>query len=274
MIQNQSNEINLSQILNPWFVTGFSDAEGCFFIDIQKSNKVRTNWEVQPEFKIELHAKDIILLKLIQEFFNGIGKITQKGEKIAYHVKSLKDLKVIISHFENYPIITNKYADYVLFKSIVQLMISKEHLTEEGLLKILSLKASLNNGLSEELKKHFPNISPISRPSVGETSIEDPQWLSGFASGEGCFLIDTYKSKTTLGVGVTLRFKLAQHSRDSNLMKSLEQYLGCGTYYSKSTQNVGEFVVSYPSASTRRRFDQAPKVRSNWYWPSAKTIDW
>ena len=27
-------------------------------------------------------------------------------------------------------------------------------------------------------------------------------------------------------------------------MKSLEDYLGCGTYYPKSTQDVGDFVVS------------------------------
>jgi hypothetical protein len=67
--------------------------------------------------------------------------------------------------------------------------------------------------------------------------------LSGFTSGEGCFLIDAYKSRNTLGVGVTLRFKLAQHTRDSDLMKSLKQYLGCGNYYSKST-GVGEFIVA------------------------------
>lgn len=47
-----------------------------------------------------------------------------------------------------------------------------------------------------------------------------------------------------MGVGITLRFKLTQHSRDSELMKSLEQFLDCGTYYPKSTKEVGDFVVA------------------------------
>jgi len=118
-----------------------------FFIGVQKSNKVKTNWEIQPEFKIELHSKDRLLFEKFKEFFNDVGNLTQKGDKVTYRVKSLKNLVTVIDHFDIYPLITNKYADYILFKSIIQLMLSKEHLTNEGLLKILSLKASLNNGL-------------------------------------------------------------------------------------------------------------------------------
>jgi hypothetical protein len=40
-----------------------------------------------------------------------------------------------------------------------------------------------------------------------------------------------YKAKTNTGLGVTLRFKLTQHSRDTELMKSLVEYLGCGNYH-------------------------------------------
>lgn len=73
--------------------------------------------------------------------------------------------------------------------------------------------------------------------------VPNPQWLSGFVSGEGCFLIDTYNCNTRIGVGVTLRFKIAQHTRDSDLMNQLVQYLGCGKFYTKSTKNVGDLVV-------------------------------
>lgn len=45
-------------------------------------------------------------------------------------------------------------------------MCSKEHLTCEGLQKILSLKASMNNGLPEKLKAAFPVITPSERPCV------------------------------------------------------------------------------------------------------------
>jgi hypothetical protein len=42
----------------------------------------------------------------------------------------------------------------------------KEHLTSEGLQEIINLKASMNLGLSDELKVVFPNTNQVSRPKV------------------------------------------------------------------------------------------------------------
>jgi hypothetical protein len=123
----------------------------------------------------------------------------------------------------------------------MKLMVSKEHITPEGLREILSIKASLNRGLPEKLKAEFPDILPITRSLVVNQQIKDPYWLAGFADGEGNFYIDIYKAKTNIGFGVTLRFKLNQHSRDAELMKTLIEYLGCGNYYLK--QDIVEFIV-------------------------------
>lgn len=54
--------------LNPYFVTGFSDAESYFLIVITKSKDVKTGWSVSLRFGINLH-KDEALLKSIQQFF-------------------------------------------------------------------------------------------------------------------------------------------------------------------------------------------------------------
>lgn len=83
------------------------------------------------------------------------------------------------------------------------------------MLKLVSLKASLNWGLSEKLKEAFPGIIPAIRPPVLSTEIKDINWLRGFAEGEGCFqvVIQKYKDKTS----VSLRFTLTQHSRDKEL---------------------------------------------------------
>ena len=51
----------------------------------------------------------------------------------------------------------------------------REHLTIEGLNKILSIKAVLNNGLKDSLKVAFPKIIPILRPLVQNQIIPDPQ---------------------------------------------------------------------------------------------------
>ncbi len=98
-----------------------------------------------------------------------------KKETALYSVKSLKDLtNIIIPHFLQYPLITQKQADFLLFKSVIEIMNKKEHLTIEGLNKIVSIKASINNGLSEILTKSFPNIAPVERPFVKSPGNFDP----------------------------------------------------------------------------------------------------
>jgi hypothetical protein len=53
-------------------------------------------------------------------------------------------------------------------------MEEKEHLTEAGLAKMVEIKASLNQGLSEELKTAFPDVLPVPRPTEVDQIIQDP----------------------------------------------------------------------------------------------------
>lgn len=46
------------------------------------------------------------------------------------------------------------------------LMKKGEHLTMEGVEKIVAIRGSINLGLSEELKNSFPTITPVPRPLV------------------------------------------------------------------------------------------------------------
>ena len=53
-------------------------------------------------------------------------------------------------------------------------MKSQEHLTPDGLRKIVALKASMNLGLSEKLKMAFPDVVPAERPIVELPQTIDP----------------------------------------------------------------------------------------------------
>lgn len=68
---------------------------------------------------------------------------------------------IIIPHFEKYPLISQKQSDYIIFKNIIELINKDEHLTKDGLIKIINLKASLNWGLSDTLKISFLNSTKI-----------------------------------------------------------------------------------------------------------------
>ena len=56
----------------------------------------------------------------------------------------------------------------------VNLIKNKQHLTKEGLDKIVGIKASMNLGLSDQLKIAFPNVPYIDRPLVQNKKISDP----------------------------------------------------------------------------------------------------
>lgn len=68
-------------------------------------------------------------------------------------------------------------------------MNAKEHITSEGLQKVVNIKASMNKGLSKELAESFPNTVGLSRPLVEGQKIQYPYWLAGFTSAEGCFYV-------------------------------------------------------------------------------------
>lgn len=183
------------------------------------------------------------MLELIQAYF-GVGKIYKHGtNSLELRVSSLNDLKIVINHFENYPLITQKLADYKLFKQGVELIQNKEHLTKNGLLKLINLKASLNLGLSENLKLNFSDFIPVERPLVENTKIQDINWLIGFVEAEGCFhvVIQEYKDKPT---NISLKFTLTQHSRDRVLLESFINYLGCGRCYKDPKRNEVQFIIS------------------------------
>jgi len=87
-----------------------------------------------------------------------VGKLHKHGKNsVQYRVESIKDLQVIVDHFDKYPLISAKVADYILFKKAFYIIKLQEHLTKEGLLKLIGIKSSLNLGLNSNLKEAFPN---------------------------------------------------------------------------------------------------------------------
>ena len=259
-----NREINkLPQLNEPWFISGFTDAEGCFLILIRKSPKNKLGWQLEANFTINLHTRDLELLKLIQAYFEGVGRIGKERNNCCdFTIGSLDQiLTKVIPHFDKYPLKTQKYADYLLFKEVVMMMQRKEHLTIEGLQKIINIRASINKGLSPLLIEAFPNTAATSRPSLplDKTKLH-PQWVAGFTSGDGCFKVSIRESKLCKAGGrVVLVFLLTQHNRDEFLLNSMVNFFGCGQTFKykdyvefrcqsfkKNYENILPFFYKYP----------------------------
>jgi NADH:ubiquinone oxidoreductase subunit K len=240
--------------LVPWFITGLFDAESSFVVTILKNSKYKTGWNVQARVQIKMHEKDRPLILAIQNYFGGIGYVSKpnKASTVEFRVSTLKDLvNIILPHFDKYPLISKKGIDYLLFKQIVLLMLNEGHHTLEGIKKIVNIRASLNTGLSDALKEAFPNWKAVSIKDL-ESSIKNnisyvnihPDWLAGFATGESNFFIAVQKAKTNSGISTSLRFSIAQHSRDLLLLQSFINFFGGGFVVNSTKRPICEFVVA------------------------------
>lgn len=233
--------------INPWFITGLIDGEGSFIILVRKEPRNSTGWRVESRFIIGMHKKDIVLLKQVQDYFGGVGNITKQGkDSLQYRVSSLEDItKVIIPHFDRYPLITQKKADYILWKRVIGFMSRKEHLTGEGLQEIINIKGSINLGLSDTLKVSFPKTAIVKRPIIEKSEIPNPYWFAGFTSGEGSFSVLIHKSSSCkFGFTVSLRFQLDQDSRDAELVRNLIKYFNCG-YVSENGSKTKFYLAKF-----------------------------
>jgi LAGLIDADG endonuclease len=129
---------------------------------------------VYPGFQIRLHARDRDLLFSVKSFFNEIGtiRLSNKYSDVVYTIKNINEIvNTVIPHFDKYLLITQKYSDYIIWINIVEIIDKGQHLNSEGLLKIVNLKASLNKGLSNKLKKKkFPTIMKVKKIKTWYTS--------------------------------------------------------------------------------------------------------
>lgn len=212
--------------LNPMWVTGFTDAEGCFSIIIEITDPLK--WKVRSSFEINLHIKDTDILHKIQCFF-GVGSVyTRMSRKTSvYRVSNVKDLNdVIIPHFRKYPLISKKNSDFILWSKVIQMMLNKDHLSLTGFLTILTYYASINRGISKNVLKYYANIIPHGKLEVSLPDSLNPDWVSGFVAGDGGFAIYVKPAKDyTLAEKVYVRFHIAQHSKDISRIEIRVIYL-------------------------------------------------
>jgi hypothetical protein len=122
-----------------------------------------------------------------------------------------------------------KHSDYILFKQCINIIKNNEHLTDEGLLKLVGIKASLNLGLTDTLKESFPKFVPVARPDFNFKGVTDPNWIAGFASGDGSFHLKIANSATKIGKSVQLNFAIHLHLRETPVIKGLAKYFELNT---------------------------------------------
>jgi hypothetical protein len=135
---------NQQESLDPRWVTGFVDGEGCFHVSINKHPKMSVGWQVLPEFRIVQHARDEVVLRELQRFFNAGRVVINHADRKELRIRRLNDLRRVVEVLSEYQLKTRKKKDFEIFKEILDSMDRNEHLTQKGLTKIAHLCWKMN----------------------------------------------------------------------------------------------------------------------------------
>ena len=135
---------NQQERLDPRWVSGFVDGEGCFHVSINRHPKMPIGWQVLPEFRIVQHERDEELLRNLQQFFHAGKVVTNHATRKELRIRKLNELAQVVSFFEKHPLKTKKKRDLEIFKEILELMNHKQHLTNDGLTRIANLCWQMN----------------------------------------------------------------------------------------------------------------------------------
>ena len=149
--------------LNPYWVTGFVDGEGTFYVGINRQESMTIGYQVLPEFRVVQHKKDIKLLYSLKDFFKcGVVRVNH-DDRYELRIRDLKHLeKIIIPFFDQYQLNTQKKFDFYKFKKIVTLMAAGRHLKQQGLLQIIEVASQMNRQEKDSAVRAKEEI--LSRP--------------------------------------------------------------------------------------------------------------
>jgi hypothetical protein len=134
--------------LDPWYVTGLADGEGCFCVSFARRSKLRLGLECRPSFSLSLNERDEDLLAGLQAFF-GCGWIRQsRGDRtFKYEVRAISDLtSVILPHFERFPLRGDKARSLQGFAVVCRMIGQGDHLRRVGMREIVEIATEINLG--------------------------------------------------------------------------------------------------------------------------------
>jgi hypothetical protein len=145
---NQQETPSSCFVLDPNWVVGFVDGEGCFSVSVHRSSTMHRHggWQLQPAFHIYQHGDSLSILESMIPFF-GCGRVRPKGPGSSvwtYAVEGLRDLELwVLPFFDQHPPRIKRHA-FEAFSDIVRSMRKKEHLSPSGFERLARVAYGMN----------------------------------------------------------------------------------------------------------------------------------
>lgn len=139
---------------NSWF-TGFTEADGHFGIKYIESKaksdtrKRSVSENVSLKFRLDQRSFDKSTSSSMRPFMEKLALFlscnlksytnNMDSEILSVGVSSINSITFLVDYFNEYPLLGDKLKDYKKWEVVYGMILSKEHITDEGRLKIRSL---------------------------------------------------------------------------------------------------------------------------------------
>ncbi len=135
--------------LDPHWIVGFVDGEGCFHVAISRHKEMTLGFQVLPEFTVVQHKRDVQLLHALKGYF-GCGVVrTNHADRLAFRVRDRHHLmERIVPFFMKHPLRSKKNTDFLKFRDALLMIEAGDHLSEDGLARIRKVASQMNTGKS------------------------------------------------------------------------------------------------------------------------------
>lgn len=123
--------------LDNYWLTGFTQANGCFHISVDNSKTHKTGYSVRLEYSLK--QNDELPLKLLFDNLK-MGNLSQYNSGIwCYKSSGFKTAGCLINYFDKFNLFAGKYTNYLKFRKVYIMVTEGKHLEEKGVKKIISI---------------------------------------------------------------------------------------------------------------------------------------
>jgi len=242
-------------IIDPNYISGFTQTDGGFHIEVTLNNEMKLGYRIQLIFNITQHEISKEVLEMIKHFFGkGTLQLDKRNNCWTFFMKGHGNAnQIICPHFKNFPIYSAKWVSFFIFMRVLEMINNKEHLTKEGLAKIVILAWNMNTSTTrsvESLNKilktigmeDFDGISLINQIRKEAEDCKpvennlNPWFISGVTDGDGGLLVSITSNQR-----LKPSFTIIQHNESKSLLEAIKTFFGCGisyTYMDRGSERV------------------------------------
>lgn len=136
-------EKDTSDMRNSNWLAGFTDADGSFQVKILNREARKLGFEIRLNYQLD--QKNRLILDQIKEVFGGSIGHRKSQDTFYYASVSFGSAVKFVNYFDQFNLLSSKHLNYLKWRNVYSLVQRKEHLTKNGIKKIIRIKSHMND---------------------------------------------------------------------------------------------------------------------------------